>query len=917
MSDRFVGDYKPLSLPPYAESAESVACELDSSFLGLDPYQVDARLHRDGPNSLPEADSPTIARLFISQFKSPLIYVLMVAGIISLVINAFSDAAFIFAVLLINAGIGLFQEWRAERSAHALKGLVANRAQVLRSGEAILVDAQTLVAGDVVMLESGAKVPADMRLLDSHDLSVNESVLTGESLAVHKQAGLELPVDTPMAERSNMLFAGGLVDTGRARGMVTATGARTELGQIASAVLGKQGTKVPLLVRMDKFTQRVTIATAVASVLLVMVSLSQGASLSTTLLLAVALAVSAIPEGLPVALTVALSVGMQRMAACGAIVRRLVAVEALGSCTYIASDKTGTLTVNQLTVRQIELPGEQAWTVTGEGMSMGGAVLLPEMTHQALLRHRIELLARTMVFPNEGALFRTEGDKDLVWTGHGDSVDVALLVFAHKAGFTKEHYLTDEPQVASISYESERQFAASLHRIDGELVVFVKGALERLLPMCSKMSGATGEIDLACGEVIAQANGLAESGLRVLAGAYGKLSLPTQEQSASGLPAFELSDNDLKDLCLAGLVAMSDPPRAGVSSAIQKCRTAGIAVAMVTGDDPRTAFAVAREIDLTHDWRDVVTGAQLREASQNGQIQVENLCRSARVFARVEPQQKLQIVTTLQGLGHFVAVTGDGANDAPALRAAQVGVAMGLHGTDITREVSDIVLTDDNFSSIVAGVEQGRVVYGNVRKVIFLLISTGAAEVVLFALTLLAGLPLPLMAVQLLWLNLVTNGLQDVALAFEPAEGDELRRAPRASNEGVFDRRMLQQVFISACTMGGVAFLAYDWLISAGWAVDAARNMILLLMVMFENLHALNSRSETRSILRLNPLRNKFLLLSVLAAQAVHLGAMYTPGLNDVLDLTPVSLSEWFVTLLLASSLVLVNEIYKWLRRKL
>lgn len=896
----------------HAESIQQVLSGLASGAAGLEPAQAQERLNRWGPNQLPEPVAPGLLMVFIRQFKSPLIYVLLLAGVVSVFIEAYSDATFIFVVLLINAGIGLYQEYRAEQSAQALKSLVASHAQVLRGGNLYQVRAHTLVPGDVVLVESGAKVPADLRLIDAKDLTVDESLLTGESAATHKDPNLELPADSVLAEQRNMLFAGSLINTGRARGVVTATGPSTALGHIASAVLGREATTAPLIVRMQKFTQRITIATGLASVLLVAVSVSHGADLTAMLLLAVALAVSAIPEGLPVALTVALSVGMERMAKRGVIVRRLVAVEALGSCTYIASDKTGTLTVNQLTVRQIQLPGQDPWLVTGEGLEPGGEVVSASGVDPTEASKLIVTLARTMALPNEAVYEQHQGQ----WRGHGDSVDLALLVFAQKAGIDSAKRLTDHPALAVIAYESQRQLAASLHRIDGELTVFVKGALEKLLPMCSSMNTIDGKVALESQAIEEQATALASQGYRVLAAAYGTQPEPRATGAPSAPETHELSNAQLEGLCLVGLVAMSDPPRAEAAASITQCQDAGITVAMVTGDHPQTALAIAREVGLATDASQVVTGSQLTEAAAESQTRLDALCQGARVFARVEPQQKLQIVESLQRQGHFVAVTGDGANDAPALRAAQVGVAMGMRGTDVAKETSDIVITDDNFASIVAGIEQGRVAYANVRKVIFLLISTGGAEVILFALALLAGLPLPLLAVQLLWLNLVTNGIQDVALAFEPPEGNELKQSPRPPNQGVFDRVMLQRVLISATTMGTVAFGVYYWLVNAGWDVDAARNLVLLLMVMFENLHAFNSRSETRSVLSMNPLKNKLLLLSIIAAQILHIGAMYTPGLNVVLGLEPVSWQEWGATLAVALSLVFVNEGYKVWRSK-
>lgn len=892
---------------PHASSIEEALADLQSSLAGLDATQVEDRLKSLGPNRLPQAPGPELYKIFLRQFKSPLIYVLLLAGAISAFVQAWSDAGFIFAVLAINAAIGMFQEYRAEKSAQALRQLISTRAQVLRCGEVFDIDAQSLVPGDIVLLESGTKVPADMRLTDAHNLTVDESVLTGESLQVSKSAASTLPSSTPLAERINMLFAGTFINTGRACGVVTNTGFRTELGKIATVVLGRRAAKAPLIVRMEKFTQRITIAIGLVSLLLVGISVTQGADLTQMMLLAVALAVSAIPEGLPVALTVALAVGMQRMSKQGVIVRRLVAVEALGSCTYIASDKTGTLTVNQLTVRQIQFPGQPAWEITGEGLTPDGTVITGDSISTDRANQLISTLASTVVLTNEAVL--SQSDRE--WKGHGDSVDLALLVFAHKAGVTKAQCMAQSTFIDAIPYESEHRFSASLNTVGAERVLSVKGSLETLLPMCTMMHTGQGLAAIQIEEIHEQAHRLASSGLRVLAAAVG-----TYNQVPHGsLAPDHLQFEDLQNLEFVGLLAMSDPPRPEVRAALVDCRKAGITVGMITGDHPLTALAVAREVGLANDLGEVVTGWDLDQATKRGQASFDDLCQRARVFARVEPQQKLQIVQSLQRHGHFVAVTGDGANDAPALRAAQVGVAMGQRGTDIAKETSDVVITDDNFASIVAGVEQGRIAYANVRKVIFLLISTGAAEIVLFALTLIAGLPMPLLAVQLLWLNLVTNGIQDLALAFEPAEGHELRHPPRSPSQGVFDQIMVQRVLLSALTMGVIAFASYQWMLSNGWTVDQARNSVLLLMVLFENLHTLNSRSERISVFLMNPLHNKLLLFSVIAAQCVHIGAMYTPGLSQALGLQPVPLGQWAVLFGLAASVVVVNEALKLLWR--
>ena len=904
--DRFVGyelennvvikqDFKP-----HTESGENILDLLSSSHHGLSLDEAKIRLQQYGLNTLPRLKQPGLIKVFVHQFVSPLIYVLFAAAALSILIQEWSDAGFIFAVLLINATIGTVQEFSAQQAAAALQNLVKTRSRILRSGDSYEVQSEELVPGDIVLLESGDRVPADMRLLKENNLEIDESLLTGESLSVTKNADVILSEDTILADRQNMVFAGSLVVRGRAHAVVVTTALSTELGNIAASVLGKSSGKAPLLVRMEKFTHRVAIIVAIAASIMSAVALMRGMPIDEVFLLAVALAVSAIPEGLPVALTVALAVGMRRMAKRHVIVQKLVAVEALGSCTYIATDKTGTLTVNQLTVQKIVLPNNDRWDVSGEGIIPEGEILHDNKPIKPDEKHLLERICRVAVLSNEAFL----GHRNHNWTTHGDPMDIALLVFAHKAGFVKDDIKERYAETAMIPFESEHQFAASLNQINTVMSsVSVKGAYEKLLPMCSYMATDDKDETIDINHITKQAEKLAEEGYRVLALVSGEIK---QEK--------DFTEAQLNNLTFLALVGVIDPLRSEAKAAVTACQQAGIDVAMVTGDHPVTAYAIAHELGLASSQKQVVTGYELKQKDDSIH-EFDALVSNARVFARVEPTQKLKIVNSLQRNGHFVAATGDGANDAPALKAAEVGVAMGKYGTDVARESSELIITDDNFSSIVAGIEEGRVAYNNVRKVIFLLISTGAAEIVLFILALFSGLPLPLLAVQLLWLNLVTNGIQDVALAFEPAEGDELMSPPRSPTEGVFNRIMIERVLISSLVIGVVAFLVFQYLYEQGYGLDAARNGTLLLMVLFENIHVFNSRSETRSVFTHNPLRNHFLLFGTLAAQLIHIGAMYTPWISDVLHIQPVSLDYWLDMLLISITVLIVMEGHKLVRR--
>ena len=602
---------------------------------------------------------------------------------------------------------------------------------------------------------------------------------------------------------------------------------------------------------------------------------------------AVALAVSAIPEGLPVALTVALAVATHRMAQAGVIVRRLPAVEGLGSCTLIASDKTGTLTCNELTVRQICLPDGERFTVTGEGFAPVGQVQRQGKTVPPGYGP-LERLARTAVLCSEADLHSDDGG----WTWRGDPTEIALLSLGRKLGWRRVVALDRHPQVNEIPFEPEYQFSASYHRIDGAVQVLVKGAPERVLAMCQAPPPGAAETY----------HSLAAQGYRVLALAEGAAP-PNLEATQLPPPPTGLT--------LLGFVAMIDPLRPGVAQSIAACHRAGIAVWMVTGDHPTTAAAIAQNLGLSH--HRVVTGQELGEQSER---QVQQLIQTSCVFARIAPHQKLQLVAAAQAAGHFVAVTGDGVNDAPALRAAHIGVAMGKAGTDVAREASELVISDDNFATLVAGIREGRIAYDNVRKVIYLLVSTGAAEIVLLGLAVMLGLPLPLLPVQILWLNLVTNGIQDIALAFEPGEGDALQRRPRSPQEPVFNRLMIERTLIAAAVMGGVGFSLFAWLLQAGQEEAAARNSLLLLMVLFENVHIANCRSEVKSSFQLPLGRTPILLMGMAAAFLLHVVAMHLPLGQALLSTQPVAPGTWLLLVGLSLTVLVAMEGHKLLRSR-
>ncbi len=861
----------------HAVAKDDVFSLLETSKQGLSSQQVVRRCQIFGPNELPKAKRRSLLSVYLRQFISPLIYLLGVAAFLSVMIGEGSDALFIFAVLQINAIIGTIQEWKAESSAQSLNDMVKNSVIVQRDGLRIEVDSAQLVPGDYIYLESGALIPADIRLIASLETRADESLLTGESVSVEKFVHDGLSEECPVGDRMNLLHAGTILSQGRAEGIVTLTGLHTELGRIAQALQTTENAAPPLVQKLDRFTRLVGFLVVLAVIILGVTMVWQGVNVKEVFFLAVALSVSAIPEGLPVAITVALSISSHHMSRRNVIVRALPAVEGLGACTVIASDKTGTLTLNELTARRVWLANGQELDVTGEGYSPQGYVA--EAARQ---------LAIAASLCNE-ATYRLEANG---YHHFGDAVDVAFLVMAAKLKLDRESLLLDHPGKAFLPFESERKFSASVNVFGGENKVNVKGAAEVVARLCHAP------------EILPKAEEMAAQGYRVLALAQGNWhqadSLENLEKRA--------------DLTFLGLVGLIDPLRPEAVTAIEKCNRAGVEVRMVTGDHPATALALARELGIAHEKMDVVTGAELKDL-QDDPLALAETIHSARVFARVEPVQKLHIVQALQDKDHFVAVTGDGVNDAPALRSANIGVAMGKEGTDVARGAADLIITDDNFASIVNGVEEGRIAYANVRKVIYLLVSTGASEIVLFFLCLLAGLPLPLFAVQLLWLNLVTNGVQHVGLSLEKAEGDELHHPPRDTSTRIFNRRMIEEVIISGLFIGGVAFFYFHYSLIMGLAEEQARSALLLLMVLFENVHVFNCRSERLSLLKMPLLRNPILLIMVLLTQSLHIGAAYIPGLNEILQIQPVTLQQWLTLLPLALGLIGAMEIYKWLRR--
>jgi Ca2+-transporting ATPase len=874
----------------HAVAADEVAVGLATGPHGLSRDEARARLARHGLNQLPETPPTSPLVVLLHQFRSPLIYILLAAALVTLILEEFIDAGVIAAVLMLNAIIGFTQERRAEASVRALMRLMAPRARVIRDGREWEVESRELVPGDVVLLESGVRVPADLRLFHTTALRIDESLLTGESLPVTKTTGPLEPAERPVADRTNLAYMGAVVASGRGRGYVVATGLRTELGAIAESVRGGIEPETPLQQRMTHFAHVIGVAVAVSATAAFGIGLALGESAASMFMVAVAMAVSAVPEGLPVVFTVTLALGVRRMAKRQAIVRRLPAVETLGSTTVIGSDKTGTLTENRMTVREIRAGGQTV--IVEPDSARGGADV--RLQHPAPL----EWTLRAGILTNEAELYRRDGEIDT----QGDPTEAALLVAAARLGLDPAEVRAAYARVEELPFEPERQYSASVCRHGHEYFQFVKGAPERMLAMSTQAMADGGPAPLDQQTVLHGARDMAARGLRVLGMAYRVLP---------GAPPGGVVPPP-EDLIFLGLQGMLDPPRAGVRDAIRGCQQAGIRVTMITGDHRDTAQAIGTQLGITSGDIEPLTGIDL---AQLGDDELRERVRSVSIFARVAPEHKLRVVQALRHNGEVVAVTGDGVNDAPALQAADIGIAMGRSGTDVAREAADMVLADDNFVSIYAAVEEGRVTFDNLRKATFFLVSTGAAEIAMILTALSAGWPLPLVAAQILWLNLVTNGLQDVALAFEPGETGVLERPPRPRGEGVMSRLLWERTVISGLVMAVGTLALFRWELDQTGSLMRAQTVALTTMVLFQVVHVGNCRSDHLSIFRKSPFSNPFLFVATAAAFIVHAAALYVPATQLILRVEPIEIGAWVRMAAVAVSIALAIELHKLIRR--
>lgn len=884
---------------------------LESSEQGLDTKVARQRLERLGPNLLKQTPPPSPWQLFLGQFKDFMTLVLLVATLVSGLLGEYADALSIIAIILVNALLGFIQEYRAEQAIAALAKLNSPHVDIRRDGRDLTVDVSELVPGDLIFIQAGMRVPADMRLGTGVALEVDEAALTGESLPVRKSAAA-VPAAAPLHERASVLYAGTLVTRGHGSGMVVATGMETEVGRIAQMLQEVEREPTPLQMRLEQLGKYIVWGCLLVCTAVVLMGVYRGENPTTMFLAGVSLAVAAIPEGLPAIVTIALAIGVQRMIKAQAIVRKLPAVETLGCASVICSDKTGTLTKNEMTVRRIwlasgpvEVSGD-GYAPEGELRRTGRLVPLEQATDLALLLTIAALCNNSDVVMQTEAVGRFNKKKRAIYVAKGDPTEAALLTVATKAGLARNQLLLNNQILDEIPFDSERKRMSILvSDPQGNRWLYSKGAPDVLLPLCTHYLDGSAVRRLTAEQVERVHAALAEMGdaaLRVLATAYRRLDyVPSQMETLE------------TQLVLVGLLGLIDPPRPEAKEALKVCRKAGIRTVMITGDHARTAKAIGVELGLVGVDDHVYSGSDLDQLAGAEQ---ERVMRQGSIFARVSPHHKLKIVRSLKQAGQVVAMTGDGINDAPALMEADIGVAMGQTGTDVAKEAAALVLRDDNFATIVAAIREGRGIYDNIRKFIRYLLSCNVGELLTVFLTMLLRLPLPLKPLQILWVNLVTDGLPAMALGVEPADSNLMDRHPRPKQENIFARGLARRILTRGSLIGITTTLVFASSMLHTSDLRLARTMAFATLVFCQLFHVFDCRSETMGIMEKGLFSNPYLIISVLFSSVLFLVVLYVPSLRLLFDTVALDHHQWLIVLTASGMPTLVIGTRRLLRRR-
>lgn len=863
----------------------------ERAHLGLSEKEAGKRLEKHGLNILTEKRKVSAFKILLEQFGDFMVLILIAATIISAFMGEITEAVTIIAIVILNSILGFVQEYRTEKTMQALKELAAPMARVMRDGMISSIPAERIVPGDLILLEEGDRIPADSVLIEVKSMQVDESLLTGESEPMEKALDLKGRKRTDDISTRSGVFMGTIVTRGRGKAIVTSTGMNTEMGRIADMIQNIEEDGTPLQKRLESLGRFIVFGCLIICAIVSVTGILRGKEIFTMLLSGISLAVAAVPEGLPAIVTIALALGVQRMLKRNALIRKLPAVETLGCASVICSDKTGTLTENKMTVRQIYAGGNVIDVSTGDiQFRHKGRTVEPENDNTLRLTLEIAALCNnaklTRVAEKEGAIgkFKKLFVKQERVQAVGDPTEGALLIAAAKAGMTGESLGMTYFRIDEIPFDSERKcMSVVCDNHKGEATIFTKGAPDVIIEKCSRIYTSKGIVDLTAAgraEVLKMNDKMAGDALRVIGTAYKRLHSKHD------------SRNMEKDLVFVGLLGMIDPPRKEVVEAVQKCRMAGIKPVMITGDHKITAAAIARELKILQDGDRVLTGAELEQMGENG---LANAADNVSVYARVSPRHKLMIVKALKKSGHIVAMTGDGVNDAPAVKEADIGIAMGVTGTDVTKEASSMILTDDNFATIVAAVEEGRVIYNNIRKFIRYMLSCNLGEVLTMFLGMLMGLPIPLLPIQILWVNLVTDGLPAIALGLDPPEKDVMMRKPRGAKEHIFSNGLLNLILFRGTLIGISTLAVFTSILYFAQDVECARTAAFVTLVMTQLIHVFECKSEKKNIFEISIFNNIPLVLAVVCSLAMILGVIYMPVFQDIFKTVPLTYSDWII----------------------
>lgn len=891
----------------YRKSKEDLISDLNIDLdKGLSEKEVASQLAKHGPNELKEEKGKSLLSKILAQFKDFLVIILIVASGISFAVGERTDAIVILAIVVINALLGLYQEGRAEKALEALKKMAAPNAKVVRNTTTTVVPASSLVPGDVVLLEAGDIIPGDLRLVESSNLKIEEASLTGESLPVEKDANSIFQKEMDLGDRINMAYMSTIVTYGRGKGVVVGTGHDTEIGKIATMIQTFETESTPLQRKLDQLGKFLGIACIIVCILVFGIGIFQGRDVLEMFMIAVSLAVAAIPEGLPAIVTIVLALGMNRMVKRHAIVKKLLAVETLGCTTVICTDKTGTLTQNEMTVVKA-YTNKNTIQISGTGyepkgtFKIDGKIITPDKSEN------LNTLISIASLCNDSVLEKAEEGYKII----GDPTEGSLITLGGKGEIYKEQINNEYPRIEEIPFDSSRKMMTTFHKdfFPDKIASFTKGAPDVLLNRCNKIyiDGKISPLTDKLKKDIEDTNTeFSKQALRVLAFAF---------REYDELPDTITTDAIENDMVLVGIVGMIDPPREEAKKAIAQCKEAGIKTVMITGDFKETAFAIAQKLGITDNKDEAIVGKELDNLSEE---ELKELVKHKKVYARVSPEHKVMIINALKANGEIAAMTGDGVNDALALKRADIGVAMGITGTDVAKNAAEVILTDDNFASIVAAVEEGRIIYSNIKKFVFFLLSCNIGEILIVFISILFNLPVPLIPIQLLWLNLVTDSFPALALGMEEGEEDIMQEAPRNPDEPILDRGMIQGIVVQSIAIATASLLAYRWGLKT-YGVDnllIPRTITFATLIIAELLRAYSSRSETHTIFELGVFSNKTLTYATSLSFVLLLVVIYLPFLQPIFDTYPLGLADWKIVILYAFIPLIIGELYKLITRK-